>query len=166
MLARVRSAGTRVTAEVAGQVRALPDSVELCGYRIVQEAVTNAGRHAPGSRVSVVIAYLDASLGVVVRNTAPDEVSPVPREALPTAGFGLTGLRERVAMLGGEIAAGPEDNGGFAVRAVLPAPPRSVPAAAAAQAAAARAATAPQTATAGQTPTPAQTATADGEAGQ
>jgi signal transduction histidine kinase len=141
MLARVRSAGTRVTAEVAGQPRALPDSVELCGYRIVQEAVTNAGRHAPGSRVSVVVAYLDASLGVVVRNTASPAVSPAPRDALPTAGFGLTGLRERVAMLGGEIAAGPEDNGGFAVRAVLPAP-RSVPAAAA------------------------QPATADGEGGQ
>ena len=159
MLARVRSAGTQVTAEVAGQARALPDLVELCGYRIVQEAVTNAGRHAPGSRVSVVIAYLDASLGVVVRNTAPDQASPAPREALPTAGFGLTGLRERVAMLGGEIAAGPEDNGGFAVRAVLPAP-RSAPAAGSAEAEPAQSATGAQIATA------ARTATAESEAGQ
>jgi signal transduction histidine kinase len=122
MLARVRGAGTRVSAEVTGTVRGLPDSVELCAYRIVQEAVTNAGRHAPGSQVSVVIAYLDDALGVAVRNTAPDGARPGPRMALPAAGFGLVGLRERVTMLGGQIATGLQDDGGFGVSAVLPAP--------------------------------------------
>lgn len=119
LLARVRSTGTQVTAVLTGPVRPLPDSIELCGFRIVQEAVTNAGRHAPGSRISVSISYLPQALAVVVRNTAAGR----PRTALPRGtGYGLVGLRERVGMLGGEIFAGPEEDGGFAVRAMLPLP--------------------------------------------
>jgi signal transduction histidine kinase len=122
LLAGARSAGTEVTSVLTGPVRSLPESVELCGYRIVQEAVTNAGRHAPGSRVRVTLDYQPATLALTVRNTAPALPRPAPREPLPAAGFGLVGLRERVAMLGGRITAGPDGAGGFGVCAVLPAP--------------------------------------------
>ncbi|HEU5421857.1 MAG TPA: histidine kinase [Streptosporangiaceae bacterium] len=123
LLARARSAGTNVTSEQAGLARPLPGSVELCGYRIVQEAVTNAGRHAPGSQVRVTLGYQQAALAVTVRNDAPAPARLAARDPVPAAGFGLTGLRERVAMLGGQITAGPDGAGGFAVSAVLPAPP-------------------------------------------
>jgi signal transduction histidine kinase len=121
LLARARSAGTAVTSVMTGSARPLAGSAELCGYRIVQEAVTNAGRHAPGSQVRVSLDYQRDVLAVTVRNCAP--ARRAPRDPLPAAGFGLTGLRERVAMLGGQITAGPDGAGGFAVSAVLPAPP-------------------------------------------
>jgi signal transduction histidine kinase len=122
LLERVRRAGTDVSWSVAGPARMLPASVELCGYRIVQEAVTNAGRHAPGSRVTVTMAYEPDALSVTVANTAagsaPGRAAP---DCGPGPGFGLVGLRERVAMLGGQVTAGPVAGGGFEVRAVLPA---------------------------------------------
>jgi signal transduction histidine kinase len=124
LLARVRSAGTDVVATITGTARTLPASVELCGYRIIQEAVTNAGRHAPGSRVRVSIGYQGDALMVAVRNTAADAARPASREPLPATGYGLVGLRERVAMLGGQITAGGLDKGGFSVQAVLPAAPQ------------------------------------------
>jgi signal transduction histidine kinase len=128
LLDRVRSAGTDVSAVLTGPVRPLPATVELCGYRIVQEAVTNAGRHAPGSRVSVRIGYEPDALTVTVSNTAvPESTRPGQREPLPATGYGLVGLRERVAMLRGQITAGPRDDGGFGVHAVLPAPPGCPP---------------------------------------
>jgi signal transduction histidine kinase len=123
LLARVRTAGTQVTEVTTGVVRDLPGSVELCAYRIVQEAVTNAGRHAAGSHVRVTIAHQRAAVLVAVSNSAPDAARRAPRDPLPATGYGLVGLRERVTMLGGEITAGPEGRGGgFAVRAVLPVP--------------------------------------------
>jgi signal transduction histidine kinase len=125
LLDRVRSAGTEVREVMTGTVRALPGSVELCAYRIVQEAVTNAGRHAPGSRVCVSISYQAAELIVIVRNSAADAARRVQREPQAAAGYGLIGLRERVAMLGGQITAGPGADGGFAVWALLPAAPEA-----------------------------------------
>jgi signal transduction histidine kinase len=127
LLARVRSAGTQVAEVMTGTVRSLPGSVELCAYRIVQEAVTNAGRHAPGSRVSVSISYQPAELMVIVRNSAPDAARRGQREPQAATGYGLVGLRERVTMLGGKITAGPDADGGFAVWALLPAPPDASP---------------------------------------
>jgi signal transduction histidine kinase len=113
LLERVRGAGTDVAWSVAGPPRALPASVELCGYRIVQEAVTNAGRHAPGSQVTVAMAYEPDALAVTVANTAA--AGSVPGRAAPDCGpgpgFGLVGLRERVAMLGGQVTAGPVAGG-------------------------------------------------------
>jgi signal transduction histidine kinase len=120
LLARVRSAGTQVTEVITGPARVLPGSVELCAYRIVQEAVTNAGRHAAGSRVWVTIAYQSAAVTVTVSNSAADATRPGQRDPLPATGYGLVGLRERVTMLGGQITAGPARGGGFSVRAVLP----------------------------------------------
>jgi signal transduction histidine kinase len=118
LLERVRGAGTDVAWSVTGAARVLPASVELCGYRIVQEAVTNAGRHAPGSQVTVAIAYQPDALAVTVANTAGPGAGPP--DSAPGTGFGLVGLRERVTMLGGQITTGPSADGGFLVRALLP----------------------------------------------
>jgi signal transduction histidine kinase len=117
----------------SGQVRQLPGSVELCCYRIVQEALTNAGRHAHGSRVRVDLDYDAEALSVRVVNDAPAARRADGRGlgSVPGAGseqgFGLTGLRERVAMLRGEFRAGPDGGGGFAVCAVLPVPGSASP---------------------------------------
>ena len=130
LLERVRGAGTDVSWSVTGEARVLPASVELCGYRIVQEAVTNAGRHAPGSQVTVTMAYEPDGLAVTVANTAragsgaagsdPPGADRSAPDAGPGTGFGLVGLRERVAMLGGQITTGPSAGGGFEVWALLP----------------------------------------------
>jgi signal transduction histidine kinase len=114
LLSRMSGAGMDVTMNVTGQPRPLPASAELCCYRIVQEALTNAGRHAPGSAVRVALDYLPAALRVRVSNGRHGGSA----QATP-AGYGLTGLRERVEMLGGEFRAGP-DSHGFEVSALLP----------------------------------------------
>ncbi len=122
LLARVSSAGTDVALTVTGPRRALPAAVELCGYRIVQEALTNAGRHAPGSRVQVALGYQQAALSVRIGN-GPLGAEPGAALVPPggAAGFGLIGLAERVEALGGSFQAAPEAGGGFAVTALLPA---------------------------------------------
>ncbi|MER7759978.1 sensor histidine kinase [Streptomyces sp. NPDC097619] len=112
----VRAAGLSVAVETAGIRRPLTPGVELSAYRIVQEALSNCLRHAPGSQVEVGIAYGPRDLYLCVANTAP--TGPVP--ASPGAGHGLLGMRERAGMLGGELAAGPRPNGGYEVSAVLP----------------------------------------------
>ncbi|MFF4578176.1 sensor histidine kinase [Streptomyces sp. NPDC001389] len=115
----VRGAGLEVTTEVAGICRALTPGVELTAYRIVQEALSNCLRHAPGSRVEVGIAYGPRELHLCVANSAPTRQAPPS----PGAGHGLLGMRERAGMLGGELAAGPRPDGGYEVSAVLPMDP-------------------------------------------
>jgi signal transduction histidine kinase len=125
LLSRLASAGTVATMNVSGEVRPLPASVELCCYRIVQEGLTNAGRHAPGSRVLIELCYGIEALSVRVVNEAPAGHRANVRDlAEPGAGpgYGLTGLRERVAMLHGSFRAEPDRGGGFVVSAVLPTP--------------------------------------------
>ncbi|WP_372481915.1 sensor histidine kinase [Streptomyces fuscigenes] len=118
LMANVRDAGLTVDKTVTGAVRALPQGVELSAYRIVQEALSNALRHAPGSTASVEIGYVLGGLGLRVVNTpARGLVKPSPG-----AGHGLTGMRERVAMLSGEMTAGPTPEGGYEVAAFLPVP--------------------------------------------
>jgi signal transduction histidine kinase len=85
----------------------------------VQEALSNAMRHAPGSEVRVEIAYAPAALRLYVVNGPPQ----APASAPPGPGQGLLGMRERAAMLGGELTAAPTAGGGYAVTAVLPLPP-------------------------------------------
>jgi len=116
---RMTSAGMDVTLAVAGPVRALPGSTELCCYRIVQEALTNAGRHARGSKVRVTVTYREESLSCVITNSAASAGPPPASQR----GFGLTGLRERVAMLHGTFRASPDGTGGFTVHAELPVQP-------------------------------------------
>jgi signal transduction histidine kinase len=123
LLARVRGTGADVQLQVVGPARPLPASAELCGYRIVQEAVTNAGRHAPGSRVLVSLRYRPAELEITVVNAAAAGLPAASGREAGSPGFGLIGLRERVGLLGGEFWAGRPDGGGFTVRAVLPVAP-------------------------------------------
>ncbi|WP_107451077.1 sensor histidine kinase [Streptomyces sp. RTd22] len=113
----VRGTGIPVDVEIHGERRPLPPGLELSAFRIVQEALSNVMRHAPGAEVKVEIGYHPDGLTVWVVNTAPD------RPALPTpgAGHGLLGMRERTAMLRGELATGPTPDGGYEVAAVLPA---------------------------------------------
>ncbi|MCX5177984.1 sensor histidine kinase [Streptomyces virginiae] len=120
----VRGAGLDVTTEIAGIRRPLTPGVELTAYRIVQEALSNALRHAPGSRVEVGIAYGPRDLHLCVANSAPTRSAPPS----PGAGHGLLGMRERAGMLGGELAAGPRPDGGYEVSAVLPMDPQDPPA--------------------------------------
>ncbi|MFD7629404.1 sensor histidine kinase [Streptomyces sp. NPDC059851] len=115
----VCSAGLTVATEIAGIRRPLAPGVELTAYRIVQEALSNCLRHAPGSRVEVGIAYGPHELHLCIANTAPTR--PVPPSQ--GAGHGLLGMRERAGMLGGELAAGPRPGGGYEVSAVLPMDP-------------------------------------------
>ena len=92
--------------------------MELSAFRLGQEALSNAIRHAPGAPVRVEITYLPASVTVLVSNAAPTH--PVPPPSGP--GHGLLGMRERTAMLGGSLATGPTPDGGYDVTATLPAP--------------------------------------------
>lgn len=120
LVKRMVGAGMDVAMTSSGQVRQLPGSVELCCYRVVQEALTNAGRYAHGSNVRVELGF-DADAVTATVSNSPG--SPADSQAPPEhAGFGLTGLRERVAMLGGEFEAGQDRGGGFVVRAVVPVP--------------------------------------------
>jgi signal transduction histidine kinase len=117
--ARGLSAGsTRLI--VRGTVAPLDPGIELTAYRIVQEALTNARRHAPGAAVDVEISYGADALRLWVRDNGP---GPAPDAAAAApAGHGLTGMTERAAMVGGKLAAGPAPFGGFLVEAVLPLP--------------------------------------------
>ncbi|MBD0740766.1 two-component sensor histidine kinase [Streptomyces sp. CBMA152] len=116
LVANVRGAGLTVTVDRTGTPRPLSPGVELSAFRIVQEALSNAMRHAPGSAVRVELAHQSAELVVRVANTAPDR----PVAPSPGAGHGLLGMRERTAMLGGELATGATPDGGYEVTAALP----------------------------------------------
>ncbi|MDT3726457.1 histidine kinase [Streptomyces sp. DSM 41972] len=134
LLVNVRDAGLTVEKVVTGAVRELPQGVELSAYRIVQEALSNSLRHAPGASARVEIGYVLGGLGVRVVNGPMPEPSLVKPTRHPAtapdgglrppsrigAGHGITGMRERVAMLGGEMTAGPTEDGGYEVAVFLP----------------------------------------------
>jgi signal transduction histidine kinase len=89
-------------------------------YRIAQEALTNAHKHAPGASVTVRVRYDQAEVGLEVCNTAPTR--PVDAGLVGTgSGVGLASLRRRVELVGGTLDAGPAPEGGFCVAATLPA---------------------------------------------
>jgi signal transduction histidine kinase len=116
LVASARRAGARVTLEMPETTTKIPPGVGLAAYRIVQESLSNAGRHAPGARIGVVVEEAAASVLLKIRNEPPAAGQP----RADGTGHGLAGMRERAALLGGELAAGPEPDGGFAVRATLP----------------------------------------------
>ncbi|MFF6785041.1 histidine kinase [Streptomyces sp. NPDC012510] len=118
LLANVREAGLTVDKTVTGAVRELPQGVELSAYRIVQEALSNTLRHAPGASAGVEIAYVLGGLGLRVVNGPSPEVSLA--KSTHGAGHGLTGMRERVTMLNGEMTTGETDDGGYEVTVFLP----------------------------------------------
>ena len=112
-----RAAGAHVHLTFRPPAGPLPVSVELAAYRLVQEALTNARRHAPGAPVDVCVEADGAEVRVEVVNQR-QVGTPSPRP--PSSGFGLVGMRERVRMLGGRLEAGPTDGGGYALTARLP----------------------------------------------
>ncbi|MFI6878562.1 sensor histidine kinase [Streptomyces sp. NPDC050400] len=116
LLENVRDTGLTAAKTVTGAVRELPQGVELSAYRIVQEALSNALRHAPGAEAAVEVAYVLGGLGLrVVNGPGTGLVKPSPG-----AGHGLTGMRERVSMLGGEMTAGATQDGGYEVAVFIP----------------------------------------------
>ncbi|CAL9489079.1 hypothetical protein SUDANB174_03183 [Streptomyces sp. enrichment culture] len=120
LTAMTESAGHHDALTVTGTVREPPSQVTQGLLRIAQEALTNAVRHAPGGRVAVELAFTAESITLRVRNR------PATRAVTPGAGsgMGLIGMRERVALLGGSVGAGPvtegPDQGGWQVEAVIP----------------------------------------------
>jgi signal transduction histidine kinase len=115
LVASYRDAGLPVRLEVIGEPLRLPGGVELSVYRIVQEALTNTLKHADPSNVTVTLAFRDARLELEV---VDDGTPTTPGSA--TTGQGIIGMRERVALLGGELQTGPREGGGFRVVAQLP----------------------------------------------
>ncbi|GAA3813233.1 sensor histidine kinase [Streptomyces chiangmaiensis] len=118
LLANVREAGLTVDKLVTGAVRELPQGVELSAYRIVQEALSNTLRHAPGASARVEIGYVLGGLGLRIVNGPVPQATP--RKSTHGAGHGITGMRERVSMLNGEMTAGKSDDGGYEVTVFLP----------------------------------------------
>ncbi|MBE1537642.1 sensor histidine kinase [Actinomadura algeriensis] len=114
----LRATGLAVDLRVSGDRPATTPALEVSAYRIVQEALSNVLRHAPGADVEVVLAYRPDRIELTVGN-GPSPGAPEPPAGGP--GHGILGMRERAAMLGGELAARPGPDGGFTVTAVLPA---------------------------------------------
>ncbi|WP_431959152.1 sensor histidine kinase [Actinacidiphila sp. bgisy160] len=118
LVANVREAGLEVEKAVTGAVRELPQGVELSAYRIIQEALSNTLRHAPGAAARVEVSYVLGGLGLrVVNGPARGLVKPSPG-----AGHGIAGMRERVTMLSGEMTDGPTEDGGYEVTVFIPVP--------------------------------------------
>jgi signal transduction histidine kinase len=113
LLDHAREAGGDVRLIVHGRVAELPAGVDLAAYRIVQESLTNARRHAPGAAVEVELGYGEDMLRLCVRDDGPG-----PSDG--GGGHGLVGMRERAAAAGGSLRAGARDEGGFVVEADLP----------------------------------------------
>ena len=115
LVSTARSAGLEVELGVFGEPRPVPDGVALSAYRVVQEALTNVVKHARARRAEVRVRYLDHTLEIEVTD---DGRGTGRRDG---SGFGLLGMRERIAVHGGELEAGPRPDGGYRVRASFPA---------------------------------------------
>jgi signal transduction histidine kinase len=116
LVTSARAAGLDVKHGVYGEPRPVPSGVALSAYRVVQEALTNVVKHAGARNAEVRVRYLDHALEIEVTDDGrgPDRTN--------TGGFGLVGMRERVAVHGGELEAGPRRETGYRVRASLPVP--------------------------------------------
>ena len=121
LIKRAAEAGMRAELRVDGEPRPLPPAVELAGYRVVQESLTNAIRYAAGAAATVRLAYRDDGIMVEVTDDGPGAAAAAA--AIRGGGAGLAGLRERARLLGGQLEAGSAAERGFAVRAFLPGPP-------------------------------------------
>jgi signal transduction histidine kinase len=115
LVTQVREAGLPVELHVDGEPRELPVGIELSAYRIVQEALTNALKHAGEAHASVRVHYGAESLELEIVDDGGGAAAPVS-----SGGHGLVGMRERVALYGGRLDAGRRPSGGFAVRVLLP----------------------------------------------
>ena len=117
LVADLRGAGLTATVSVEGDVHTLSPGVDLAGYRIVQEALTNVLKHVPDATVQARICRTEHQLTIDVVDDGGDAA---PRLAPADPGHGLLGMRERVSLYGGELHAAPNPGGGFRVRARIP----------------------------------------------
>jgi signal transduction histidine kinase len=113
-----RKAGVSVELSAPPALDQVPAGVGVCAYRIVQESLSNASQHAPGAPITVSVGHDSGAVLLRVANGPGGPADPSENERGP--GHGLTGMRERVALLGGSLSAGPSPDGGFVVSAVLP----------------------------------------------
>ena len=126
LLESARTGGVTVSCDITGTPRPLPEGVNLSAYRIVQEALSNAIRHAPGSAVQVKLFYGEAALVIEVRNDGGAAAAlgnggqPARAGLGHGGGHGIIGMRERATMLGGHLRAGPTPDHEFLVTAALP----------------------------------------------
>jgi signal transduction histidine kinase len=118
LIEAARQAGLAVELTTAPELEHVPAGVGVCAYRIVQESLSNASRHAPGAAVTVSVSQGAGAVLLRVAN-GPGDVAARPA-GRPRPGHGLIGMDERVALLGGSLLAGPSPDGGFVVSAVLP----------------------------------------------
>lgn len=120
LIARAREGGTPIDLRIDGEPGQIPTGVELSAYRVVQESLTNVQKHAPGAATRVDVNCLSDRIELTVENDTP----AVGRGGVETdkrrRGYGLVGMRERVALYGGDMTVGPRAGGGFAVRVTLP----------------------------------------------
>jgi signal transduction histidine kinase len=119
LIKQVEKAGLPVKLRVEGPPTDLPAGIDLSAYRIVQEGLTNALKHARGSHAEVVVRYGDDGVELEVADDGPGS------NGAALDGQGLAGMRERVALFGGTLDAGPREGGGFVLRAQLPLEARS-----------------------------------------
>ncbi|MFC7531757.1 sensor histidine kinase [Actinoplanes sp. GCM10030250] len=121
LIAGVRAGGVPVDLTVSGRVRPLPAGVELAAYRVVQEALTNTVKHAGGARATVVVDFGGDRLRLEISDTGGTGAGGTAHGPAATGdGRGLIGLRERLAVYGGALHAGPQPQGGYRVRADIP----------------------------------------------
>ncbi|MDQ4098336.1 MAG: sensor histidine kinase, partial [Actinomycetota bacterium] len=125
LVERVRATGLAVDMQRHGPPRPLPAALDLSAYRIVQEALTNTVRHADARRATVSVRYLNDCVELEVSDDGRGGAAAGggPNGTEGTGGHGLVGMRERVALFGGELRAGPRPEGGFSVVARLPTGP-------------------------------------------
>lgn len=117
LIAQARDSGQRVDLCLDGSRIDLPTALDRSAFRILQEGLTNVGRHAWGSDCEVTIRYRPDMVELSVVNTASTSAIT---HAEPSGGYGLIGIRERVQALGGRMSAGPDPKGGWALRTELP----------------------------------------------
>ena len=118
-----RSAGAVVAIDVRGEPIPLTPAADLAAYRIIQEGLTNAMKHAPGSSVDLAIAWTTVGLQIGIEN-GPGTERP-GRPARSGSGAGLIGMRERLKVCGGSLESGPTENGGYRITVDIPADERS-----------------------------------------
>jgi signal transduction histidine kinase len=115
LISSMQSAGLAVRLQVSGSPRELSPGLDLTVYRVIQEALTNTLKHAPGASAQVQIDFRDRKLWIEVTDSgAQSQPTPTP------GGHGLAGMRQRVALYGGHLEAGPRPEGGFRISVRLP----------------------------------------------
>ncbi|WP_214322792.1 sensor histidine kinase [Nonomuraea sediminis] len=121
LLERARLSGLSIQRATSGQVRPLPPGVDRCLYRIAQESLTNVLKHAPYANMALTLTYHPAAVTLQVTDDGPATTGA------GSPGHGLIGMRERAALYGGTLTAGPREHGGYTVTAHLPASPLAEP---------------------------------------